>query len=374
MGADPLVIGIDGRELAGKPTGTGRYLRSLLRHWRQGPDRILVYFNGPAPHDPALAHPAIETRPIGRAPVRGLLWQQRLLPEQARADNLDVFFAPAYTCPLSLEVPRVTTAHDLSFFALPQDFSFLDALRRRWLVGHSLRASRLLLVCADFTRRELARLFPDLGPGVVRVIPHGPDDDLAPPPDRVQARARLSLGGPYLIAVGSVLNRRRAPELLRATALLRRRHPDLVLDVVGENRTQPRIDLARLVSALGLESNVRLSGYVDEAALADRYAAADLAVFLSDYEGFGMPALEAAARGVPLVVSDRPALGEVFAEAALLVDPRDETAIESAIDRALTEPGLTERLRVAGRALAGRHSWSETARRTREALLEAARR
>ena len=127
-----------------------------------------------------------------------------------------------------------------------------------------------------------------------------------------------------------------------------------------------------MVRALGLESHVRLSGFVEEAALADRYAAADAAVFLSEYEGFGLPALEAAARGVPLVAGRAPSLGEIFKGAALLVDPRDDSAVATALDRVLSDRGLRSTLVETGRALAARHSWAETAARTRALLLEAA--
>ena len=127
-----------------------------------------------------------------------------------------------------------------------------------------------------------------------------------------------------------------------------------------------------MASELGLSSHVRLSGFVDEQGLADRYAAADVFVSLSEYEGFGLPALEAAARGVPLVVSREPSLGEIFGEAALLVDPRDESAIATAVHRVLGDAALASRLREAGLALARRHSWARTAALTRQALAEAA--
>lgn len=371
MDARPLVVGIDARELAGRPTGTGRYLRNLIRHWRDSGDRLVCYFNGPPALDPVLDHPAVLKRPLGDGCARGLVWQERLVPPATRADGLDVFFSPAYSCPLSLDLPRVTTVHDLSFFAHPQDFAFVDALRRRLLVGLSLRASSVVTVVSEFTRRELLRLFPGTGALVVHV-PHGSDDDLPPPPPRAEARDRLELEGPYLITVGTVLNRRCVPELLRATARLVRRHPRLVLDVVGDNRTHPRLDLGARIASLGLGAHVRLSGFVEDHELADRYAAADAAVFLSEYEGFGLPALEAAARGVPLVVGRAPSLGEIFRDAALLVDPRDETAVAAALDRVLTDEALRARLVGAGRALAARHCWADAARRTREALREAA--
>ena len=127
-----------------------------------------------------------------------------------------------------------------------------------------------------------------------------------------------------------------------------------------------------MVRTLGLQAHVRLSGFVEEEALADRYAAADAAVFLSEYEGFGLPALEAAARGVPLVVGRAPSQGEIFRDAAILVDPRDETAVANALDRALTDESLRTALVAAGRALSRRHSWLEAARGTRALLLEAA--
>ena len=98
MGARPLAIGIDGRELAGRPTGTGRYLRNLLRHWREGEDELAVYFNGAPPRDPVLEHPAIRVRPLGKGGTRGLDWQQRVLPAVARSDRLGGFFSPAYSC------------------------------------------------------------------------------------------------------------------------------------------------------------------------------------------------------------------------------------------------------------------------------------
>ena len=371
MDARPLVVGIDARELAGRPTGTGRYLHNLIRHWRESGDRLFCYFNGPPALDPVLDHPAVRKRPLGDGCARGIVWQERQLPRAAREDGLDVFFSPAYSCPLSLDLPRVTTVHDLSFFAHPQDFAFGDGVRRRVLVGLSLRASRAVTVVSDFTRRELLRLFPGVGARVVHV-PHGSDDDLPPLPLRAEARARLAISGPFVITVGPVLNRRCLPELLRAAARLLRRHPGLVLDVVGENRTHPRLDLRGMVGSLGLDAHVRLSGFVEDAALADRYAAADAAVVRSEYEGFGLPALEALARGVPTVVSRAPALGEIVRDAALLVDPRDETAVAAALDRVLMDDALRARLVEAGRALAARHSWAEAARRTRDALQEAA--
>lgn len=365
-------IGVDARELQARPTGAGRYLRSLLRSWPDtGEDALIAYFNGPAPADRILSSSRIELRPLGGGRERGLLWQERTLPAAARHDELNVFFSPAYTCPQRLAVPRVTTVHDLSFFALPEEFPALDGLRRRIRVTASVRASARVIAVSDFTRHELAVRFPEQAARVV-TIPHGADDDLLPAPPRHEARARLQVTGPLLLTVGTLLHRRCLPELLRAVAKLIRRWPELLLEVVGENRTHPYRDFSVLVDELDLGTHVRFSGFVSEAALADRYAAADVAIALSEYEGFGMPALEALARGVPLVAADRPALNEVAGEASLLVEPRDPGAIADAISHLLADTELRRSLVARGRAHAARYSWPETARRTREVLRTAA--
>ena len=368
----PLTVGIDARELQGHPTGTGRYLRNLLRQWTaDGADRFIAYFNGSPPPEPVLAHERVRVRTVGDGRGRGLLWQEFLLPPAVRADAPDVFFSPAYSCPLTLDLPRVTAVHDLSFFSHPSDFAIGDALRRRITVAASVRASAAVLACSAFSAREIAARFPDVAPRVVHV-PLGPDDDLPPAPAREAVRARRGLRGPLLLTVGAILNRRCLPTLLQATALLHRRGHDVHLDVVGENRTHPALDLPDRLAALGLSTRVSLVGYAKEEDLAERYAAADVAVFLSEYEGFGLPALEAAARGVPLVVSDRPALSEVFAEAALSVDPQDAEAVAGAIARLTSDHDLRQDLVARGRALAARHSWAQTAALTRAALARSA--
>jgi glycosyltransferase involved in cell wall biosynthesis len=367
----PLTIGIDGRELQGRPTGTGRYLRNLLRAWPGAGDRLLVYCAGRLPDDPVLSLPGVESRALGSGGERGAWWAERRVAPAAKADAVDVFFSPAYTCPLTLRRPRVTAVHDVSFFAWPDDFTSLDGLRRRLLVRASVATSTAVLACSDFTRHEIARFLPDAATKTVH-IPLAAADDLPPTPPRAEARARLGVTGPLVITVGAILNRRRLPVLLRAVAHLRRSWPDLVLEVVGENRTHPRLDLEALIADTDLAGAVRVSGYVSDAGLVARYAAADVAVLLSEYEGFGLPVLEAMVRGVPVVASRRPALDELFGGAAAMVEPGDERDIAAAIGRVLGDPRLRADLVRRGYGIAASFSWADTARRTRRALERAA--
>ena len=318
-----------------------------------------------------LGRPGIVARPLGKGGQRGIWWSERIVPRAARADTVDVFFSPAYTCPLSLDVPRVTVVHDVSFFALPHDFALLDGLRRRATVSASLRASRLVITVSAFSRREIEGLFPDLRGRVVDIA-HGCDDDLPPSPGRTAARAALGLEGPMILTVGAILNRRPLPTLLRAAGRIRHRFPGLTVHVVGENRTDPALDLEQAAEDAGMGDAARIAGFVDDVALAARYAAADVAVFLSDYEGFGLPALEAMARGIPVIVSRAPAMGEIFGAAALVVEARDEQGVARAIEAVLGDADLRRDLVRRGHAWAAGFSWKDTAARTWQCLGAAA--
>jgi glycosyltransferase involved in cell wall biosynthesis len=363
-------IGIDGRELQGRATGAGRYLRNLLRAWNRQ-DELIIYFRGTAPPDPLLARWGITLRPIGSRRHRGLVWQEGALPEAAREDRLDVFFSPAYFCPLRLDLPRVTAIHDMSFFSVPHDFTSWDGLRRRVLVRASARASKRVLTISDFSRREIATHIPSVA-ARIRTTLLAADTDLPPAPPRDDARRALGLEGPSLLSVGTILNRRRLPALLSAVRLLVHRWPMLRLDVVGDNRTHPPLELPALVRALGLAQNVRFSGFISDAELAARYAAADVVVYLSEYEGFGLPVLEALSRGLPVVTTTRPATGEIFEGAALLAEPDDAGDIARLLRFLLADPSARMAWGQHGKMFAGAFSWEKTAAETRQVLGEAA--
>lgn len=365
-----LRIGIDGRELGGRPTGVGRYLRSLLRRFAAHDRHAFIVYCPSAVDLPAVSS-RVETRTLpGRHP---LFWEQRILPAALRHDGIDVLLSPAYSCPLFSSVPRVTAIHDLSFFARPEEFGFTHGLRRRLMAAWSARVSRSVLAFSEFTKREIRDRLGVSASEKTHVVFHGPDDDLPESPDRGGSRAALGLfeGTRYVITVGTVLNRRNVSLLVRAVAHLRSQGRAVRLGVVGENRSHPFEDLAALARNLGCEADIRLSGFVTDEEVAGHYAAADLAVFLSEYEGFGLPVLEAMSRGVPTIVADRGSLNELFASGALVVEPKEE-AVTSALRKVLDDPEVSADLRRRGRERAGAFSWERSARETLAVLEQAA--
>jgi glycosyltransferase involved in cell wall biosynthesis len=357
-----LRIGIDARELQGRPTGVGRYLRSLLRRFVVNTPHQFVIYNA-APVALPVASQAIESRVLpGGHPF---VWEQRTLQRALALDRIDVLLSPAYSCPLFTPVPRVTAIHDLSFFARPEEFGALHGLRRRLMARASARASRALLACSEFTKAEMGR---HLGPEAARkteVVRLGPDDDLPKGPARSPGRRELGLAedAVYVITVGTVLRRRNVSMLLRAFAALRKTNPKVRLGIIGENRTHPFEDIAGLARELGCESDIRIAGFVTDEEIARHYAAADLAVFLSEYEGFGLPALEAMSRGVPTVVANRGSLSEMFSSGALVVEPRDED-VTGALRSVIDDSTFAAELRRRGSETAAQFSWEKAARET----------
>ena len=365
-----LRIGIDGRELSGKPTGVGRYLRSLLRRFALDKRHQFVIYGSTSVVLP-VESACLETRVLpGGHP---LVWEQRTLPKALVDDRIDVLLSPAYSCPLFGTVPRVTAIHDLSFFALPAEFGFAHGLRRRVMARLSARVSRKVLACSEFTRSEVRRHLGEAAAAKTEVVLLGPDDDLPPGPDREASRKALGLddGAAYVITVGTILRRRNVGALVRAVARLREAIPEIRLGVVGENRSHPFEDPEALAQSLGCAEAVRVSGFVSDEEVAAHYAAADVAVFLSEYEGFGLPALEAMARGVPVIIANRGSLSEMFAPGALVVEP-DETDVAAALNRALNEPKLSAELRWKGRERAKSFSWVRASNETLSVLERAA--
>jgi glycosyltransferase involved in cell wall biosynthesis len=347
-------IGIDARELCGRPTGVGRVLAGLLREWSQGaapPTHDFVLYS---PHPLELRFDArrFRIREIGGA--SGTWWEQVQLPQAAAVDNLDVFFAPAYTSPLRIAVPVVATIHDLSYFAHPEWFRVREGIRRRWLTEKTAAKARAIITVSEFSRAEIVERL-GVPEDRVHIVPQGIDRP---------AVAAAPAAGPRVLYVGSIFNRRHVGELVRAVGVLARSRADVSLDVVGDDRTFPPENLEASITRLGLEERVRWHRFVSDAELGELYGRATAFGFLSEYEGLGMTPLEALAAGVPPVLYDTAVARESCGDAGFYVRVGDSAGVVEALDRALFDEDARARVLAAAPATLARYDWGRAARDT----------
>ena len=344
------------------------YARELIPRLAGGPDlRLTALVNREsAGEDFGIEQKVVPVRARRRTEwVRG---EQQHVPRMARAAGADLVHSLGSTAPLWGSVPRITTIHDLNYRLVPEAHFGIRGRGLGILVEAAARTSRRIIVDAESTRRDLLE---QLGTpqAKVDVVPLGvsaaPAVDPAP---QDELRQRLGIGErPLVLSVSAKRPHKNLARLLRAVAAIpAERRPALVIPGYP---TPHEAELRDLAAQLRLE--VVLPEWISTSELEALYALASCVVFPSLYEGFGLPVLEAMARGVPVATSDRSSLPEVAGDAALLFDPTDVDAIREAIERLLADSELRARLAEAGRSRAARFTWEATARATRDAYRRA---
>ena len=356
-------IGIDARELCGRSTGVGRYLSGLLDEWSSQDDQRRHEFV-------LYAHTSLnygfDSRRLLFRTVPGdggTVWEQIHLPIAVRHDHLDVLFAPAYTAPLVGSIPTVVAIHDVSFLAHPEWFRTREGLRRRVLTRRAAEAARAIIAISEFSKRELLERL-GIPEHRVHVVPPGVKPFVKAPSTAARE--------PRLLFVGSIFNRRHVPDLIRAFAPLAERHPDVSLDIVGDNRSYPHEDVQQAIASEGLNQRVRWQQYVSEDALHALYATSRAFAFLSEYEGLGLPPLEGLAAGLPAVLLDTPVARESCGNAAIYVPLGERLAITNALEDVLFDENQRARMLAAAPAALAKYQWPHAASRTMAVLKQAA--
>lgn len=362
-----MKIAADGFELGGGARGVGRAILNILtRLPRLLPqDSFLVYTKEEIDRGrlPGVFEVVL--------PSRGgyLRWLNGPLRRALRADRIDIFLASNYVLPLFYSGTSVLFEHDISVVAHPEWYSRKYALARKLLVRRSLERAAAVVVPSEFTRKEILFSF-DVPPGKVKTIWYGVEDSFRPAPrDQViRWKEAKGLGGRRLVGfLGSIFRRRHIPELVRAVDRLRQEMPDLGLFLVGENLGG--MDPAERERTRALPW-VRWETDLPEDDLPLFYSSLDVFAYLSEYEGFGFPPLEALACGTPAAVLDRTSLAEVCRGLAVMVGTSEEDDIERGLRSALTDESTRTSLIRNFERERDRFSWSRTAAQVAGVLSE----
>ena len=349
--------------------GINRYMYSLLRSLPQvdGRNRYTAFLGerrmgdqGPPSLILRLSHlPTVN-------PVVRVLWEQLIQPVALVKEQIDLLHSLAYALPLACPARSVVTVHDLCVLLFPRAFNPANRLYLAAATRRAVRQADGVIAVSASTRRDLVRWL-GVPEEKIAVVPNGIDATFRPIRDEERLEAlRRERGLPerMILFVGTMEPRKNAATLVRAYAQLKERaaisHKLVLVGGLGWRYER----LFTLVEELGLQDDLVFPGFVSYDELPLWYNAADLFVYPSLYEGFGLPPLEAMACGVPVITSNVSSLPEVVGEAGPLVDPLDVEGLAEAMAHVLSDGALRAEMRERGLARAGQFSWLEAARGT----------
>jgi len=358
-------LSVDAHAIGLNLTGNEVYIRNLLRGIaRLGPAaEVIAYVSAEGAQSQVPA--AFRVRKVSAVPHVRLGLD---LPLRLRQDKPDVVHVQ-YTAPIGCPVPVVVTVHDVSFIEHPEFFRRAQALQLRITVGRTVRRAARVLAPSEFSKRAILRAF-GLPEERVVVVPNAVSDEFRPRPAAAAAeeiRRRYGIPSPFLLTVGDLQPRKNHEGLIRAFAELIRCDPKLPhrLVIVGQDGWYGA-QIRRMAARSGVVDRIHFPGFVPDEDLRLFYAACEVFVFPSLYEGFGLPILEAMACGRAVACSNTTAMREVADAAAVLFDPRDLGQMMRAIRDLIADPELRARRERLGLDWAGRFSWDRTAEKTFE--------
>jgi glycosyltransferase involved in cell wall biosynthesis len=352
-------IAVDGYELGRDARGVGRVIDNILIPLFEllPEDEFLIYTKE---NIGRYSRPRVSER-ILPSPGGYLRWQNGPLRRALRESNPDVLVAANYTLPLFSPWDSVLFEYDLSVISHPQWYSRKYALPRRYLIRRSLKKAGLVVTSSEFIKKEILDFF-DLKPEKIKVIGFGVEDKFRRAPEEkiIAWKQKKGLTGKKLIGfLGSIFKRRHIPCLVRAVGLLRGIFPETMLYLVGKDLTGSRP--GEMAEILGQEW-IRWEETLPEEDLPLFYSGLDAFAYLSEYEGFGFPPLEALACGTPVVLMRGSSLEEVFGDVAVMVEIPDERKVMEALQAVLTDKKMCLRLLNRFEQKRVQFSWQRAAR------------
>ena len=387
-----MTIGIDAHNLEGRRTGVGRVLINLLKEWSKFdlPEdlprnkaglKFILYFKKEIPDDLNLSD-SIFSKKILQAPFSwqsNALFTHYLLPKADKKDKIDILFCPGYIAPVAYKRKIALSLHDIIYEARPEPYnwpSFLDRILLRKVSKISAKKAQIIFTCSQFSKNEILKYY-QVSPEKVFTIPLAADECFKQINNQEQIdqiKEKYQIKDKFIFFIGSIFNRRHLKEVILAFEKTANQLPNYQFLIIGANHTSPFIDIDGLIEEVNQNLNrqaILRKDYSSNEDLPLLYNAADLLVWLSNYEGFGLPILEAMACAAPVITSPTTSIPEVAGDSVMFVkDPENIDEIARAIYRGLTDQSLRQDLIEKGLKQAQRFSWPRCAEQTLKALLD----
>lgn len=364
-----MKIAIDATAVPPKPMGAGWYVLRLIVHLARLDTSYKFIVFAQRCVQPFLAELPPDRVEIvwlpDKHPARRLAWEQTLFPRLIRQSGANLLHSPHYTVPLRLPIPTVVTFHDMTFFTHPHLHTLPKRLFFPWMMRRSAKKTNYLIADSENTRRDAIRLL-SIPPEKIETVHLGYEDIFRPldnPELLAATRQKYRLPEKFLLYTGAIEPRKNVSLLLTVFEQLAQRGLEQDLVLAGNLGWMYESVLSQ-IEGMAARKRVHRLGHVAYTELPPIYNLADVFVYPSIYEGFGLPPLEAMACGVPVITSNISSMPEFVGNAGILVPPDDETALMQAIERVLQDASLRRRLAVEGPRQASHFTWQHTAQKT----------
>jgi len=338
-----MKIGIESHAIGSRVGGNETYARGLLSGmaqigWAKN-CRVYLTKTGLAETGTQLKEQGFETAIVSAGAVARLLWS---LPREVLKKPVDILHAQ-YHLPAFSSAQGIITVHDVSFMRYPEFFTRREYLKMRALLPISLKRANKIITISEYSKKEIMNFF-GVTPEKIKVIYCGGGEEFCPAdyvPEVDAVKKKYHLPEKFILCVSNLQPRKNLPRLIKAYVNLRKNQPEVKhkLVIVGE-KAWLYSDIFASLKESGLPDEIILIGYIPTRNLPSLYSAADLFVYPSILEGFGLPALEAMACGCPVITSNTSSLPEVVGDAGIMVDPYNIERLAKAMSEVLNNEAL----------------------------------
>jgi len=347
-----MKIGIDIQTTLGQKTGFGFYVDNLVKHLKKY-NHTNVY---------KLYKP--DSQKDFKAPQR-FWWDQYAFPKMAKKDGVDILHQPCFSAPVLYRGKIVVTIHDLIAIKFGQDIPFYSRqFFGKWMPFSYRYADRIIAI-SEHTKKDIIKLLK-ISEEKIRVIYEAADEACKYVSDAREiekVKQKYGIRGKYLIHLGTINPRKNLEFLIKVCSKVIQAHPDIKLVITGKKGWYYE-GLFALVEKLGLEHKVIFTGYIEDCEKPILYSGAEIFLFPSLYEGFGLPILESMACRTPVISSNTSSLPELVGDAGVLLDPKNEAEWVEAIKKVLSSESYRAKLvKKSGNQLK-KFSWDKCAKET----------
>lgn len=310
--------------------------------------------------------------PQARHPVLYYLWFEKMIPAMLNKINPDIFLSPdGYLSLANKKYPSLTVFHDLNFEHYPQDIPYLERKNYRYFFPKYARHASRIATVSEYSKNDIVSLY-NVDPEKIDVVYNGANEQFQPVTEEVAREIRLKYtdGRPYFVFVGSLHPRKNLVNLFKAFDLFKKNTDNPVqLLIVGEKMWWTS-KIETTYNNMEYKDQVHFSGRLASDELQKTLASAMALTYVSYFEGFGIPIVEAFRCEVPVITSEVTSMPEVAGDAALLIDPFDPGSIARAMLKIYKDPGLRKVLTNKGRRRKEIFTWQKSADRLWKSIIK----